>query len=128
VESLRSQHARRGESFGARLTGQLVSTRGVIAELDHLVGRDGEAIATKPQRENLGNSAYHVEWRPTAMLETITVAEAHESMQLGLTDASLLALAARVQSSRIATLEERYLRAVKPPSGDAFTLLPTDAR
>jgi uncharacterized protein len=100
----------------------------VIAELDHLVRRYGGAIAAKALREDLGNGAYQVEWWSTAMHETIAVAEAHESMQLGLTDASLLALAAHVHSTRIATLDERHFRTVKQPSGDAFTLLPVDAR
>lgn len=107
---------------------ELVSTPLVVAELDHLVGRYGGALAAKALRKDLGNDAYQIEWWPTAMHETITLAEAHESMQLGLTDASLLALAAHVQSTRIATLDERHFRAVKPPSGDAFTLLPVDAR
>jgi predicted nucleic acid-binding protein len=107
---------------------ELVSTPLVVAELDHLVQRYGGAIAAKALREDLGNGAYQVEWWPTAMQETITVAEAHESMQLGLTDASLLALAAHVQSARIATLDERHFRVVKAPSGDVFTLLPADAR
>jgi predicted nucleic acid-binding protein len=107
---------------------ELISTPLVIAELDHLVLRYGGAIAAKALREDLGDGAYQVEWWSTAMPETIAVAEAHESMQLGLTDASLLALAAHVHSTRIATLDERHFRAVKPPSGDAFTLLPVDAR
>jgi uncharacterized protein len=106
---------------------ELVSTPLVVAELDHLVLRYGGAIAAKALREDLGNGAYQVEWWPTAMHETIALAEAHESMQLGLTDASLLALAAHLQSTRIATLDERHFRAVKPPSDDAFTLLPVDA-
>lgn len=106
----------------------LVCTPLVVAELDHLVQRYGGAIAAKALREDLRNGAYQVEWWPTAMRETIAVAEAHESMQLGLTDASLLALAAHLQSTRIATLDERHFRAVKPPSDDAFILLPTDAR
>jgi predicted nucleic acid-binding protein len=107
---------------------ELVSTPLVIAELDHLVQRYGGPIAAKALREDLGSGAYQVEWWATAMQETITVAETHESMQLGLTDASLLALAVHLPSARIATLDERHFRAVKPPSGDAFTLLPADAR
>jgi uncharacterized protein len=106
---------------------ELVSTPLVVAELDHLAQRYGGATAAKALREDLSEGAYLLEWWQTAMQETITVAEAYESMQLGLTDASLFALAARLQSTRIATLDERHFRAVKSPSGDAFTLLPTDA-
>lgn len=61
------------------------------------------------------------------MAETIVVAERHDSMGLGLVDASLVALAARLQTSRIATLDERHFRALPPVTGEpAFTLLPAD--
>jgi uncharacterized protein len=105
---------------------ELVTTPLVLAELDHLVGRYGGAIATRALREDLASGAYQVEWWPTAVHETIALAEAHASMQLGLTDASLLALAAHTQSSEIATLDERHFRVVRQGSGDAFTLLPAD--
>jgi len=108
---------------------ELVTTPLVVAELDHLVGRQGGASAARALREDLGNGAYQLEWWGTAIHETIALAKRHESMELGLTDASLLALAARLQTTRIATLDERHFRAVKPLSGgDAFTLLPADAR
>ncbi len=107
---------------------ELVTTPLVLAELDHLVQRYGGAKATRALREDLVNGAYQVEWWPAAMHETIALAEAHESMQLGLTDASLLALAAHLESSQVATLDERHFRTVRQASGDAFTLLPDDAR
>jgi uncharacterized protein len=106
---------------------ELVTTPLVLAELDHLVQRYGGANATRALREDLANGAYQVEWWPTAIHETIALAEAHESMQLGLTDASLLALAAHLRSSQIATLDERHFRAVQQRSGQAFSLLPADA-
>jgi predicted nucleic acid-binding protein len=99
----------------------------LATELDHLVERYGGASATRALREDLANGAYQVEWWPTALYETIALAEAHESMQLGLTDASLLALAAHLQSSQVATLDERHFRAVRQHSGEAFRLLPADA-
>jgi uncharacterized protein len=107
---------------------ELATTPLVVAELDHLVQRYGGAKATRALHEDLANGAYQVEWWPAAMHETIALAEAHESMQLGLTDASLLALAAHLESSRVATLDERHFRAVRQASGEAFTLLPGDAQ
>lgn len=106
---------------------ELVTTPLVLAELDHLVHRYGGAVAAGALREDLARGAYQVEWWATALRETIALAEAHASMQLGLTDASLLALAAYLHSTEIATLDERHFRAVKRGSGEAFTLLPTDA-
>jgi hypothetical protein len=45
-----------------------------------------------------------------------------------MTDASLVALAARVDTTRVATFDERHFRAVHPLSGgDAFVVLPVDS-
>jgi predicted nucleic acid-binding protein len=107
---------------------ELVTTPLVIAELDHLVSRQGGPGAARALRGDLDDGAYLVEWWPAAIHETIAHARSHESMELGLTDASLLALAAHLQTIRIATLDERHFRALKPTSGgEAFILLPADA-
>jgi predicted nucleic acid-binding protein len=56
-----------------------------------------------------------------------TVEAARNNPDIGLADASLLALAARLGTTRIATLDERHFRAVPPLGGEAaFTLLPAD--
>jgi predicted nucleic acid-binding protein len=107
---------------------ELFTTPLVVAELDHLVLRQGGTAAVRALREDFDSGAYLVEWWPTAIHETIAAAKHYESMKLGLTDASLLALAARQETTDIATLDERHFRAVKPlAGGDAFTLLPSDA-
>jgi predicted nucleic acid-binding protein len=107
---------------------ELVTTPLVVAELDHLVFRQGGVAAARALRDDLDNGAYLVEWWPRAIHETIAVARRHESMRLGLTDASLVALAGRLQTTSIATLDERHFRALRPAWGaDSFTLLPADA-
>jgi predicted nucleic acid-binding protein len=107
---------------------ELSSTPLIVAELDHLAFRQGGAAAARALREDLDNGAYLIEWWATAIHETITVAKRHESMDLGLADASLVVLAARLQTIDIATLDERHFRALKPLSGGkSFRLLPADA-
>ncbi len=107
---------------------ELGTTPFVVAELDYLVGRQGGATAARMLREHFERGAYLVEWWPEAIYETIEVANRHESIELGLTDASLVVLAERLQTTTIATLDERHFRALKPLSGaDSFTLLPADA-
>ncbi|MGA9875112.1 MAG: PIN domain-containing protein [Solirubrobacteraceae bacterium] len=109
---------------------ELVTTPLVVAELDHLVSRQGGATAAKALREDFKRGAYVVEWWSSALRESIAVAERYTSMELGLTDASLISLAARVKTVEIATLDERHFRAVRPLSegDDAFLLVPTDNR
>lgn len=60
------------------------------------------------------------------MTETVTATKNYQD--IGLADASLLALAARLGTTRVATLDERHFRTVKPLTGEAaFALLPADA-
>ncbi|HXF57261.1 MAG TPA: PIN domain-containing protein [Actinomycetota bacterium] len=66
-----------------------------------------------------------MEWWPTAAREAAEVAERYAQLGLGLTDASLVALAARVGTTDVATFDERHFRAVPPlRGGRAFRLLP----
>ncbi|HVA19472.1 MAG TPA: PIN domain-containing protein [Solirubrobacteraceae bacterium] len=110
------------------LEDELVTSPLVVAELDHLVSRKGGATAAKALREDFEQGAYLVEWWPSALRETVAVAQRYESMEVGLTDASLIALAARVKTINVATLDERHFRAVRPMTDgeEAFTLLPCD--
>lgn len=107
---------------------ELCTTPLVLAELDHMVPRKGGAAAAQALHEDFEEGAYSVEWWRSALRETITTAHLYESIDLGLTDASLAALAAHLGTTRIATLDERHFRAVRPLSGkaDSFTLLPAD--
>ena len=107
---------------------ELSTTPLIVAELDYLVARQGGPRAVRVLRENFDSGAYQVEWWPTAIHEAIAVAKHHESIELGLADASLVVLAARLQTIDIATLDERHFRALKPLSGGkAFRLLPADS-
>jgi uncharacterized protein len=109
------------------LAEELCTTPLIVAELDHLVSRQGGPAAAHDLRQDLDRGAYLVEWWPTAIHEAIAVTRSYESM-LGLADASLVTLAARMQTTDMATLDERHFRALKPLSGaKAFTLLPADA-
>ncbi len=47
-------------------------------------------------------------------------------MRIGLTDASLVVLAARYGTTRLLTLDEKHFRAIRPLRGDTFTILPAD--
>jgi predicted nucleic acid-binding protein len=109
-----------------RTEDELITTPLVVAELDHLVARQGGPAAAKALREDFERGAYSVEWWPSALRESIALSQRYASMELGLTDASLIALAARLQTIEIATLDERHFRTVRSATDDrsAFTLLP----
>jgi predicted nucleic acid-binding protein len=107
---------------------ELCTTPLVLAELDHMVPLKGGSAAAEAVRADFRDGAYTVEWWRSALFETIEVASRYESIGLGLTDASLVALAAYLETTRIATLDERHFRTVRPLGDDAhFVLLPADA-
>lgn len=108
---------------------ELCTTPLVLAELDYLIPKQGGSAAARTLHEDFQAGAYTVEWWRSALRETIATARLYESIDLGLTDASLIALAAHLETQRIATLDERHFRAVRPLGDEvtAFTLLPADA-
>jgi predicted nucleic acid-binding protein len=79
-------------------------------------------------RADLAAGAYLVEWWPSAIAATVNIAERYAGLGLRLADASLVALAERLDTAAIATLDERQFRAVRPlAAATAFRLLPTDS-
>jgi uncharacterized protein len=57
-------------------------------------------------------------------LELITQ---YRGLDLGIADASVVAAAERLNVSRLLSLDERHLRAIRPRGFDHFVLLPADA-
>ena len=103
----------------------LFTTPLVVAEIDHLVSRAGGTDAALAFYDDLASGAYLVEWWPGAVTETVTTAR--EYRDIGLADASLISLAARLGTTSVATLDERHFRSSPPLTGEpAFTLLPAD--
>jgi predicted nucleic acid-binding protein len=106
--------------------GPLFTTPLAVAEMDHMFRRWGGERAGAVLRTNLGARTLRVEWWPDALETTLKVARARAD--IGLTDASLVALAAHRDTTQILTLDERHFRTLSPLTGEpSFTLLPADA-
>jgi predicted nucleic acid-binding protein len=104
----------------------LVTSPLAVAEMDHLVTRHGGQAAARALHDDIDRGAYRVEWWPASIYETIEVAR--DRAPIGLTDASLVVLAARLGTTQIATLDERHFRGLEPLTGEpAFVLLAADA-
>ena len=109
-------------SWYSGLDEDLTTTPMAVAEMDYLVTqRAGKGIAAGFWAD-LDAGALQVRWWSTAMAETLAIARARP--QLGLTDASLIALAPVVRTSRIATFDRKHFDAARTPDGTPFTLLP----
>lgn len=103
---------------------ELVTTPLVIAEMDHLLPRRGGVHARKELWRNLRAGALAVRWWADAMDETLAIARRRPDV--GLVDASLVALAGRLRTDRIATLDDHF-RSLRTPGGRPFVMLPADA-
>jgi predicted nucleic acid-binding protein len=105
----------------------LATTPLIVAEVDHLVAARGGRAAVSALRDDLAAGAYLVEWWQGAIASSVSIAERYADNDLGLADASLVALAQRLETISIATLDERHFRVVRPlAAGNAFRLLPVD--
>src|ERR1700720_2207421 len=92
------------------LDDDLATTPLIIAEVDHLVGARGGPTARRALHRDLAAGAYLVEWWPGAIAPVVKIAERYADTGLGLADASLVALAERLGTIEIATLDERHFR------------------
>jgi uncharacterized protein len=118
-----AEHAR-VRRFVETLDDDLVTSPLAVAEMDRIAA----ALGTDFSRglwEDLRSGAYAVRWWADAMLETIAIAREHP--EIGLADASLVALATRLRTDRIATLDLDHFRSLTTPDGQPFVLLPADA-
>ena len=107
----------------------LVTTPLVLAEVDHLAMTRLGPSARAAFLADVAQGGYDIAWCDTAAAEAVRVAERYADLGPSLTDTSLVALAARLGTTAIATFDERHFRAMRPLTGEpAFTLLPADAR
>jgi uncharacterized protein len=114
----------RARAWLQTLDDDLVTSPLAVAEMDQHAAALGPDFS-RGLWEDLRSGAYAVRWWADAMAETIAIAQAHP--QLGLTDASLVSLAARLRTLRIATFDLDHFRSLATPDGEAFVLLPADA-
>jgi len=119
---------RQALSWSESFDGDLATTPLVLAETDHLASSRAGSEAARAFRRDVATGAYAVEWWRAAAAERVEVAESYRDLGVSLTDASLVALAARIPTTTIATFDELHFRALRPArGGEAFRLLPADA-
>ena len=114
--------------FYARAEDRFTTTPLVLAEIDYMLQSRATPEASSAFHAEIRAGALGVEWWPKLDVQAAEIADRYADVGLGLTDASLVALAGRLETTRIASFDERHFRAVEPLAGAApFTLLPADA-
>jgi uncharacterized protein len=102
----------------------LVTSPLAVAEMDYIIGKHQGERGQRALWENLASGVYAVRWWADATVEAVEVARRYP--WIGLTDASLVALAGRLRTNRIVTFDDHF-RSLTTPGGEPFVVLPADA-
>ncbi len=105
----------------------LVTSPLVVAQVEDVLHRFGGRTAAEAFWADLDAGAYVVRWWADALPETIAIARAGSPQDVDLVEASLVAVAARSRTRRIATFRTQALRRLTTTQGDPFVLLPNDS-
>jgi predicted nucleic acid-binding protein len=107
--------------------GDLVLPAPVTAEIDYLVR---ERLGSRSRRGFLADLAagrYRVEClEPEEYATVLELEDRYADHDPGLADLSIVVLAHRFGTTRVATFDERHFRAMQPLGGGSFTILPAD--
>lgn len=107
--------------------GRLVTSQIAVAEADYLIGDRLGVDVELDFIDDLAAGTFTVDCLSREDLALARkIARRHRDLRLGLADASLIVLAGRHRTSRLASLDERAFRVVSPLHGESFTLLPAD--
>ena len=107
--------------------GPVILSPFVLAELDYLILRNAGVKAELDLLRDVADGVFTLaEFSPRDVAQAAAVAERYQDLRIGLADASIVVLAARYQTTRVLTLDERHFRAMRPLHADAFTILPAD--
>jgi len=117
---------RQAAGFYSETRDPFTTTPLVLAEVDYMLHSRATPAASHAFNDEIRAGSLGVEWWRGLEAEAATIADRHADIGLGLTDASLVALAGRLETTRIATFDERHFRAAEPLSGGRFQLLPAD--
>jgi predicted nucleic acid-binding protein len=105
--------------------GPLVIPAPVSAEIDYLLARRLGERAREAFLDDLAAGRFVVEClRDDEYPVVADLERAYSDLAPGLADLSLVVLARRLQTRRIATFDARHFRVLRPLDGGAFALLP----
>ena len=121
----RRRHPRHGQAVALveTLDEDLVTSPLALADIDAAIADAAGEDARRAVWRDFERGAYAVRWWADALKETLVIAR--RQPEIALSTASLVALAGRVNTTRIATFDEQF-RTLTTPDGEAFVVLPAD--
>lgn len=108
--------------------GSLIVPAPVTAEVDYLLGERFGSPARRAFLSDLAARRYDVDaLKPDDYPVAQDIQLRYADLDLGLADCSIVVLAARHETRRLFSFDERHFRTVEPLQGGTFELLPADA-
>ena len=104
---------------------QLIVPPLTLVELDHWCGRSGAESAFAQFLRDIRDGSYELATLTVVDVQrALDLTEQYRDLDLGVVDASVVALAERLQITNILTLDRRDFSVVRPRHCAALTLLP----
>ena len=104
---------------------QLIVPPLTLVELDHWCGRSGAGLAFTRFLGDIRDGSYELASLSVADVQrALDLTEQYRDLELGIVDASVVALAERLQITNVMTLDRRDFSVVRPRHCAALTLLP----
>lgn len=109
-------------------SGALIIPAPITAEIDYLLGQRLGGAARRAFLADLAAGRFLVEnLEEDDYATALALEDRYADLDLGLADCALVILAARHESTRLLTFDERHFRVVAPLRGaESFTILPAD--
>lgn len=117
----RDPHHEAAREAYLRTDDELVTTPLVLAEMEFVLVRRGTRRMAEVLYRNIEDGAFTIRWWADAIFESIRIAREHP--ELGLADASLVALADRTRTDRIFTFD-RHFDGLATPGGRTLKTVP----
>jgi uncharacterized protein len=106
---------------------ELVMPQPVAAELDYMLTARGGRGANESLLKDLAAERFLVPCLELADFTTVSALnQQYRDLDLGLTDLSIVVMAARYRTLRLLSIDQRHFRTVRPLQGGSFVLVPYD--
>jgi predicted nucleic acid-binding protein len=124
----RDRHHRALRAAIVHEPGVILVPTAILSEVDYLIGAKLGVKAELDLLDDILAGAFTLEPFTLADLRrSRELIDQYSSLDIGLADAAVIAVAERVGTRRILTVDERHFRVVRPSDGKPFTLLPADS-
>jgi uncharacterized protein len=124
----RDRHHRALRAAITHEPGAILVPAAILSEVDYLLGAKLGVKAELDLLDDILAGAFTLEPFSLADLRrSRELIDQYSGLDIGLADAAVIAVAERVGTRRILTVDERHFRVVRAADGKPFTLLPADA-